>query len=173
MDESQRVVPVTRRRLRQRGGSVGWPALVEPVQSDLSAAERCRILDDVIADEHAPGRAIVLVRAVREEEGALRLAALKALVTLRCADGLETFREVLSSGSDAERSLAIDGLAALGATEDLALALSDRLEPLAAKAALHMCPSRKRQELDALLQTNCDALRRDAILGLLAGYFDA
>ena len=52
------------------------------------------------------------------------------------------------------------------------VALNDRLEPIAAKAALAMCASKQRADLLAVLATHVDPSRREAILGLLAGFLD-
>ncbi len=172
VDENQRVVPVTRRRLRPRSGAVGWPAMVEPERTDFSPEERGRILHLVIGDGDAARRSAVLSRVVFEEDGDLRLTALKALVSQRDGTALDAFRDVLRSGSDAERSLAIDGLVALGATDDLVPALADRLELLAAKAALGLCATRRRADLLELMAPHVEVARREAVVALLSGFFD-
>ena len=73
------------------------------------------------------------------------------------------FCDALRSGSDAERSLAIDGLARLQAFDELTEAFADRLEPLAAKAVLLYAASRDRARIVDALDDRVEPARRDAI----------
>jgi hypothetical protein len=84
-------------------------------------------------------------------------------------DDPDRLRELLRSGSDAERALAIDTLILHGLYEELVPALGDRLEVLAAKAALGLARSSSRADLIAAIKPHVSEGRLGAILVLLAG----
>jgi hypothetical protein len=171
-DFSERVVPVTRRRLRPRAGAPTWPALLPyPIDagSEEERAAAVRRLVDAQPDEPAGH---ILATIAREEDGELRMLAFRSLISNRHPAGREVFCEALRSGSDAERSLAIDGLARLSAFDELTEAFSDRIEPLAAKAVLLFAASRDRRTVVEALDDRVDPARRDGILKLLAGVLD-
>jgi len=171
-DLNDRIVPVTRRRLRPRPAAPTWPALLSlPIDasSDEARTEAVRALVQGPPDERT-GR--ILAGVAREEEGELRLLAFRSLIAQRHAEGREVFCEALRSGSDAERSLAIDGLARLSAFSDLREAFADRLEPLAAKAVLLFSAHHDRRSVVDALDETVEPARRDAILKLLAGVLE-
>jgi len=170
--EEDRIVPVTRRRLRQQAGGITWPALIDPGLVEAEPGERGKLLKALAFEIWHEGCGVALVQAVREEDGDLRFAALRALLSRRCPEGLDVFREVLRTGSDSERSLAVDGLTRLGACDDLTEAFADRLETIAAKAVLACAETRRRSEIVALLANRVDTARRDAILNLLGGILE-
>ena len=81
----------------------------------------------------------------------------------------DRLRELLRSGSDAERALAIDTFILHGLYEELVPALGDRLEVLAAKAALGFARSSSRADLTGAIRPHVSEGRLAAILALLAG----
>jgi len=174
MNESKgRVVPVTRRPLRAQTQLEGpsWPALLGAAET-ATLDERRTLLRALFGESSRTDLGVILAAAAREEQGDLRLTALRGLVAGAHAEGLEVFRDALRIGTDSERSLSIDGLARLGALDELPAAFNDRLEPLAAKAALAFAASRERGVLEEALEDRVDAGRRDAILRLLAGILE-
>lgn len=172
-DMNDRIVPVTRRRLRPQGRTRTWPALLPNAIDADSVAERTAAVR-ALADGDGAGNAGYLLAAIaREEEGELRMLAFRALIARKHGEGRDVFREALRSGSDAERSMAIDGLARLDAFDELSEAFADRLEPLAAKAVLLYSAARDRSRALEVLDERVDPGRRDAILTLLAGVLDA
>ncbi len=170
--DDERVVPVTRRRLRQHTSGITWPTLIDPKLTDASGEERAQLLRALTFEVWHEGCAAALAQAAREEDDDLRFAAFRALLTRRCPEGYEIFRDALRNGSDAERSLAVDGLARLGATDELTEAFGDRLETIAAKAVLASATSRRRCDVVELLDAHVDPGRREAILSLLGGVLE-
>ncbi len=171
-DFSERVVPVTRRRLRPRAAAPTWPALLPYPVDAGSEEERASAVRRLVEAEPDEPTGHILAAIAREEDGELRMLAFRSLIANRYAAGREIFCEALRSGSDGERSLAIDGLARLGALDELTEAFSDRVEPLAAKAVLLFAASRDRRTVIEALDDRVDPARRDAILKLLAGVLD-
>lgn len=169
---SERVVPVTRRRLRPRSEAPTWPALLPQSIDPSSAPERAAAVRAIADAAPTETSGAILAAIAREEDGELRMLAFRSLIAHRYAEGRAVFREALRDGSDGERSLAIDGLARLGAIDDLREAFSDRVEPLAAKAVLLFAASRDRRNVVDALDDSVDPARRDAILKLLAGVLD-
>jgi hypothetical protein len=146
--------------------------LIDPKLSDASSDERAQLLRALTFEVWHEGCATALAQAAREEDDDLRFAALRALLTRRCPEGCAVFRDTLRSGSDAERSLAVDGLARLGAMDELTEGFGDRLETIAAKAVLACATSRRRSDVIELLDAHVDAARREAILSLLGGVLE-
>jgi hypothetical protein len=97
------------------------------------------------------------------------LLALQALVRCRFAGARESLVDALRLGSDDERAFAVDSLVALGDRASLDIALSDRVDAIAARAALGFVGSDRRADYAAALAPHLDARRIEAILGLLAG----
>jgi hypothetical protein len=171
-DLNERIVPVTRRRLRPRSGAPTWPALLPNPIEAASDEARAAAVRELIAATPTERTGHILACIAREEDGELRLLAFRSLIARRHDEGRAVFCEALRSGSDSERSLAIDGLARLGALDDLAEAFSDRVEPLAAKAVLLFAGGHDRRRVVEVLDERVDPARRDAILRLLAGVME-
>jgi|GEM_PF-6150303 len=165
--DAERVIPLTRKRLRRRE-SITWPALYDGNSRARSAAERLGLLEELRASskiEYGP----LLARAYKEENGAQRLAVLRAFIADNYPEGPDVFRQALRAENDAERTLAIDGLVQSACRHDLIVAFDDRVEALAAKAALAYAASRRRRDLVESLSPHMDAGRLTTILALLAG----
>jgi hypothetical protein len=160
--------PLTRLPLRPLQPKPAWSLLVSASYEDWSEAQRHEFLRACIRDPAAADEAI-LSRAYREENAAGRVLALKALAHARGENSREVFLEALRRGGDDERALAIDALAERGERGALIEALSDRVEAIAARAALAYLPGRSRAEYEVELTPFVDRARLDAILGLLAG----
>ncbi len=169
--QTERIAPLTRRRLR-RHTSITWLALVDPDRPLLDAGERLGILRSLAASvsngaKSQAGEA--LARAYLEEEGDARILALHALISGRFPEGPSIFREALRTGSDIERSLAVDGLAAQGRIDDVLPALEDRIEAIAAKAALAYVGSSSRSVMRETLKAHLSEARIETLISLLAG----
>jgi signal transduction histidine kinase len=169
---NDRIVPVTRKRLRARPSVPTWTEMLANSIDSASLEERAAAVRALIAAGPRPEDGALLARIAREEEGDLRLLAFRSLIAQRYPEGRDIFSEAVRSGSDAERSLAIDGLARLGAFEALTEAFSDRVEPLAAKAALLYSAAHDRRTLLEALDERIEPTRRDAILKLLVGVLE-
>jgi hypothetical protein len=139
---TERVVPITRRRLR-RAAAVAW-------QSDPS-----------------PGEALAL--AYLQGNAEERISTLRTLLATAHPEGPGIFRDALRNGNDAERAIAVDGLERHGRRDDLVPALHDRVEPIAAKAALAYAATRSRETLIRRLEGQVPPARLEAIVGLLVG----
>ncbi|MBC5800196.1 MAG: hypothetical protein GIX03_07930 [Candidatus Eremiobacteraeota bacterium] len=169
----ERIVPLTRLPLRHVADDVTWcspfgiesrderHALLASLRHDENHAslEKSHILD-------------VLARAYREEDAEGRVLALRALARRLSNDAVPTFVNALAVGSDEERVLAIDALAAAHERDALIPAFSDRVEAVAARAAFAYVGSNVRAEYVAALEHHVDAARLSAILALLAGFIE-
>ena len=82
---------------------------------------------------------------------------------------IDLLRGLLETGDDAERAAAIDESAHRGLRAELIFALEDRLEPLAAKAALALAGSAKRNQLIRAIEPHVSEGRLAAILSFLPG----
>jgi hypothetical protein len=139
---AERVVPITRRRLR-RAAAVAWHT------------------------ESSPGEA--LARIYLQGDAEERIDALRRLLATAYPEGPGVFRDALRNGNDAERVIAVDGLERHGRRDDLVPALHDRVEPIAAKAALAYAATRSRETLIRRLEGQVPPARLEAIIGLLVG----
>jgi hypothetical protein len=167
--ESERVVPLTRLRLRPRATTVGWPALLDATRPNCGAEERLLLLRTIDGVSDTELRERALLRALEEEDGELRLIALRALARMSTPAAGDALAEVLVRGADDERAVAVDGLRALGRRAELVAAFDDRVEAVAAKAALAYVGTRRRDDYCEVLDAHVEPPRRDAILALLAG----
>ena len=168
----ERIVPITRRRLRAIAERISWPSLEDPTPAPPDPDERLKHLTAVLSDVNHVVPEALLVLACRGEDGRARRLALARLARGPYQGCADTFVEALRSGDDEERSLAIDGLHRLGARDALASAFNDRVDALAAKAALAFVGSRRRLDFVAVLDRYVDPFRRDAILDCLAGLIE-
>lgn len=165
---SDRIVPITRRRLRQHV-PITWPTVLGDEAVTLTGPERLELLRvwSQRRDDARSGEA--LARAYLEEDLEGRLIALQALVAGRQSEGPSIFRDALRYGTEPERLLAIDGLERCGRHEELLAALHDRVEPIAAKAALAFARTRSRREFVERLERYVSPARIEAMLALLVG----
>ncbi|MGH7728523.1 MAG: HEAT repeat domain-containing protein [Vulcanimicrobiaceae bacterium] len=165
---SGRVVPLTRLPLRPRAASISWPRLVDADAPSLAGAERRALLERLAQDgESAPLDA--LAAAYREEDRGGRMLALRALARTAGAASAPIFADALRVGNDEERAFAVDALGALGERESLVAALTDRVEAIAARAALAYVGTWARADYLRELGPHLEPNRIEAVLALLAG----
>jgi hypothetical protein len=166
----ERVAPLTRLPLRVQARDITWPQLVDPALAHAGRAARHALLARMAADSGDSKEAVLAV-AYREEDAAGRLLALRALLTGGYGAGATAiFEEALRVGTDEERAFAVDALAACGAREPLVQAFGDRVEAIAAKAALAYVETSDADDYRRALAPHVEAARIAAILALLAGY---
>jgi hypothetical protein len=166
---SARVVPLTRLPLRRQSKDVTWPASASPPRSFTNATERYAFLRAACDEADRPDDAL-LARAFREETSEGRMLALAALRRSNASkEAIETFTEALGTGSDEERALAVDALSEAGAREQIARGLTDRIDAIAAKAALAYVGTTARDDYRLALSPLIDESRIETILALLAG----
>ncbi len=170
--ESERVVPLTRRRLRRQATAIDWPGLLDASKSACGPEEREHLLRSIDSLAAGAQRERILLDAVGQEDGVLRLLALRELARDPSPATGNAFAEILVSGVDDERSLAIDVLCALGRRAELAAAFADRVDAIAAKAVLAYVGTRRRSDFAEIFETRLERSQRDAILTLLAGALD-
>jgi hypothetical protein len=164
-----RAVPLTRLPLRFVASEIAWPYSVEPHLVFADDAERYAFLRSCASDAGHEHDAL-LARAFREETPIGRGLILKALRGAHPSpEAIGTFVEALGTGSDEERDTAVDALGEAGARSEVARALSDRIEAIAAKAALAYVGTTARDDYRIALSAFVDEARIDAILGMLAG----
>jgi hypothetical protein len=78
----------------------------------------------------------------------------------------------LRDGSDEEREYALEALLDRGRTDAVAIALGDRVDALAARAALGLVGSTERKDYVTQLTPLVGAARTEEILCLLAGILE-
>ncbi|GAC1501530.1 MAG: hypothetical protein NVS2B8_18420 [Vulcanimicrobiaceae bacterium] len=138
-----------------------------PAASDRRA--RRALLARLARDAHDDS-SVALRAAYREEDTEGRCLALRALGRSRIDDASHAvFLEALRVGSDDERSIAVDAIARAGDREALVATLRDRIEAIAARAALAYVDSTDRGAYYAKLAPHVDRVRLETILTLLAG----
>jgi len=165
----ERVVPLTRLPLRPQTAVITWPREYgSGTAAEASRSDRHAILERLVREPESAAPALIDL-AYRQEDATGRAIALRILLRHFPQDGGAIFVDALRAGSDDERSLAIDGCAAIGAREELLFALNDRIDALAAKAALAYVGTLKRDDYRAHLARYVDAVRIETILRLLAG----
>lgn len=112
----------------------------------------------------------MLETAYAEEDGNGRLLALRALARMETSSqSRSTFVKALRTGTDDERTIALDALTSHGEPADLVPGLRDRVEAIAAQAALAYVGSRRRADYRERLIAHIDVARIESILVLLAG----
>jgi hypothetical protein len=167
----ERVVPLTRSPLRPQSAAITWPRLTNAVSELESEGERRAFLREATRSVDA-SLAPALQAAYREEEGEGRLFALRALSRGNFAGARDAFVDALHVGSDDERSVAVDALLALGEREAVTTAFSDRIDAIAAQAALGYVATTSRADYFAALEPFVDRGRIELILSLLAGVME-
>ena len=167
----ERIVPLTRLPLRSRTSAITW--FVTPPDADAQSASRQRLeLLERYGRGAASADAETLLRAHREEETEGRIHALRALAKYHATSGIAAFDDALRTGTDDERAIAIDGLVAAGARERVRALLHDRVDAIAAKAAIAYVGSNRRVDFTAALRPLLDDGRVATLLALLAGYIE-
>ena len=164
---AERIVPLTRLPLRPQSMAIVWPRLAGR-EHELGVEERHALLRDMATRPPAIHLQAALEQAYREEGTEGRILVLRGLIRGRY-DARDTFIDALRTGTDDERWLAVDALLALGLRDPLVTAFSDRVEAIAAKAALGCAGSNRREDCHAVLAAHVDNVRCDALLSLLAG----
>lgn len=163
--------PLTRLPLRPHRAEITWTSLVRDDAVTWSAGDRLAFLRDC-GDTCDAALVPALCLAYDEETGPGRVFALRALAQHPGETSLGTFREALIRGGDDERALAVDVLDAWGERDALSAALCDRIDAVAARAALAFVGGHDRAVFEATLAPFVDRARLGAILSLLAGIFD-
>jgi hypothetical protein len=155
--------------LRRQTSGITWPASASPPLAFATDAERYAFLRAAATDCDRADDAL-LARAFREETAEGRALA---LVALRRADAsreaIDAFTDALCTGSDDERALAVDALSEAGAREQVARGITDRIDAIAAQAALAYVGTSARDDYRAALSPLIDESRIETILALLAG----
>jgi len=159
-----RVVPLTRLPLRRHAQAIVWPTIVG--QTFSSRAERLAFLRRPEARQRLDE---ALVAAYREEDADGRLLALRALCAVDAPGKHAALVDALSAGTDEERAFAVDALIECGECADLVPALRDRVDAIAAAAALGYVGSTTRGDYVRMLEAHLDPPRIDAMLALLGG----
>lgn len=166
---SERIVPLTRLPLRRSTGSVAWPLLIPGPNDGLGRDARHRLLFDLTSSAGDASVAI-LIAAYGEEDAEGRVLVLRGLKGRRSDEVRSVLEHALRAGTDDERAIAVDTLVANGACDALTVALTDRVDAIAARAALGFVASRARDDYRVALARFIDSERIDLLLSLLAGY---
>ncbi len=113
---------------------ITWPALVDPAAGVLDDAERRRVIDGlgIVGDAWC---ASILIKAVDEEEGELRVAALESLGHCTADTVAPALQRAYGSQVVAERYAAVDGASRRGDVALLERALHDADTTVALGAA--------------------------------------
>jgi len=168
----ERIVPITRLPLRRHPSDIGWwTAIHEAGDEPPTRTERHALLSRAIDGTLALHPSTV-ERAYFEEDRDGRLLALRGLVARNPANHRAAFVDALHVGTDSERELAVDGLAAGGAVDALPVAFRDRVEAIAARAALAYVGPGDREAYRTALAPHIDEARVVALLALLAGVIE-
>jgi hypothetical protein len=168
-ERPERAVPLTRLPLRHAPDAITWPSSATPPLVFPGEAERYAFLRSAAQSRTVEGDAL-MARAYREETPVGRTLALEALSRNAASrSALETFVFALATGSDQERAISVDALADAGARAEVARGLSDRVDAIAAKAALAYVGTTEREDYHAALAPLIDEARIAAILDMLAG----
>ena len=175
-----RVVPLTRLPLRPQRSSITWTRSLAGIaafshEAELAGSDRHlrHALLFSLSDSANEDVAAALHVAFREEDAEGRCLVLRAIMHLSpSAEARAMYVDTLNSGTDDERSIAIDALVRIGERGAILPALNDRLDALAAKAALAYVDSSDRAAYLKALAPHVDRTRIEAILALLAGFVE-
>ena len=175
-----RVVPLTRLPLRPQPSSITWTQSLAGIVAyarDAKLAGSDRRLRHALlfslSESVVEDAATALHVAFREEDAEGRRLVLRAIMQLApSAEAQAIYTDTLRSGTDDERSIAIDALVRIGERAAIVPALNDRLDAIAAKAALAYVDSTDRTAYLEALEPHVDRTRIDAILSLLAGFVE-
>jgi hypothetical protein len=164
----ERIVPLTRMPLRPQTQQLTWP-LLAPSGAPLDSQESRHDFLSRASGANAPELEPLLAAAYREEDCRGRLLALRAIRIAALPSAYAIFADALHVGSDEERSFAVDALLAMHRPEAITPAFSDRVDAIAAQAALGYVGSQRRADYLRALEPFVDRARIESILGLLAG----
>ena len=165
-----RAVPITRLPLRPQSREITWfSPLAQPPK--LSLRDRHALLERLAEDRSRAGLEL-LTQAFHEEDARGRVLALLALAAHHAIEARGTFVAALHSGTDDERIVAVDALAGSNARDALPAAFSDRVDAIAARAALAYVGTNVREDYVRALESHVDLARIEAILALLAGFVE-
>jgi hypothetical protein len=163
--------PLTRLRLRPDSGAISWPMHLPIPHLGMNDHERRDILAGLERTADASHER-ALARAYREEDALGRMMALRALSHISTQTSHAILTDALNLGSDDERALAVDLLSGSDDREALVFALQDRLDAIAARAALAYVRSNRRSDFERLLASHVDEPRLESILALLGGILE-
>jgi hypothetical protein len=163
--------PLTRLRLRPDAGAIAWPMHLPMPHLGATEAERRIILTDLEKTAEAVHER-ALTSAYREEDASGRMLALRALSRISTEGARAILADALTFGSDDERALAVDLLSTSEHRESLVSALHDRVDAIAARAALAYVRSNRRSEYEKLRSSGLDERRLETILALLGGILE-
>jgi hypothetical protein len=166
---ADRIVPLTRLPLRHQAKEIAWPATAAPPLSFANVDDRYAFLRACANDANAEHDAL-LAAAFREETPTGRALIMHALRrTPASPDAIDTFVDALATGSDEERAFAVDALSETGAREEVAHGLTDRIDAIAAKAALAYVGTTAREDYRSALAPFLEESRIETLLAMLAG----
>lgn len=167
----ERMVPLTRLPLRSCPNEITWFDAPGSAHALATRRERLNLLE-----RYARGTLTTdvetLLRAHREEDADGRRLALRALAKHHARAGIAAFDDALRTGTDDERAIAIDGLVAANARDRVRTLLHDRVDAIAARAAIAYVGSNRRDDFVAALAPLLDDVRVATLLALLAGYIE-
>jgi len=160
-------VPPTRLPLRRAQAAVQWPLELPIPQIAASRAERHAALARLVGNADASCER-ALRAAYEQEDLAGRIVALRAIEHVRGNVSREVLVDALRRGADEERVVAVDALARRDDREALIEGLSDRVDAIAARAALGLVGTNVRADFERVLAPHVERGRLDALLALLA-----
>jgi hypothetical protein len=163
--------PLTRLRLRPDAGAIAWTMHLPMPQLGTTETERRIVLIDLEKTAEAVHER-ALASAYREEDASGRMLALRALARISTQGAHAILADALSLGSDDERALAVDLLSTSEHRESLVSALHDRVDAIAARAALAYVRSNRRSDYEKLVSFGIDERRLETILALLGGILE-
>jgi hypothetical protein len=137
----------------------------------MGDGERRAILADLQRTSD-PSHERALACAYREEDAIGRAMALRGLARVSTQGSQAILSDALSLGSDDERALAVDLLSRSDDRDSLIPALQDRLDAIAARAALAYVRSNRRSDFESVLSSHVDQRRLETILALLGGILE-
>ncbi len=163
--------PLTRLRLRPHSEAITWPMHLPMPHLGLGEGERRAILADLQRTADSSHER-ALTCAYKEEDAIGRAMALRGLACVSTDGSHAILADALSLGSDDERALAVDLLSRGDDRESLIPALHDRLDAIAARAALAYVRSNRRSDYASVLSSHVDERRLEIILALLGGVLE-
>jgi hypothetical protein len=153
--------------LRRAQAPIQWPLELPIPQIAASRADRHAALARLVGNADASYER-ALRAAYEQEDLAGRMIALQALEHVRGDVSRDVLVDAVRRGTDEERVVAVDALASRGDREPLIEALSDRVDAIAARAALGLVGTNVRADFERVLAPHVDRARLDALLALLA-----
>ena len=151
--------------------AIAWPVDFGESEADSIPHDRHAKLLELA---HAPddANASALHAGLRHANAAERLSILRILERTSGAATQVIFHDLLRTGSDTERALAVDVLARCGERSALVEAFADRVDAVAARAAFAYVGTNVRSDYESILTTYVDRHRLERILDLLGGVLE-